>query len=368
MNYNSKSFNPKIISIYLDIQLRSTPFDRNWWDKNRKFNETKFLNKIYKLRKISLVALKQDLKYWNDEEQYNFKEIIQTKAKDYEKMILFAKVMYGKEWKLQAKNSKIYEIYLPIFIFSIFEIRCIDYTYRTSVLPKIKKLTKKELLILEKEARHWNSSQKEELLHIIAFEANFVDIYQAFAKKLFGERWIATSRNPNVLRFCKEFAKGYAHHSSYWYMILRDYFTGMDYQDLQTELANWSLDDLGYFLSVIMNEYGGNGYLLNRDISYWNDRPREFEQATITILERFNLILFVLKLLKENRGVIDFDIRETIFDDLDFINDHFYILLKKDKNVLNKMKEILELVGVDDFFDQGGIREELQAKIKSIDD
>lgn len=172
---------------------------------------------------------------------------------------------------------------------------------------------------------------------------------------LFKQRYLkeckTQSINPNVLEVYKLILENENTDSDYWnedhgshdlIRIFENSFTDNDWAELEKDLNNWTTFQLELFTLAIMNGYSS---YTNNGI-YYNDKET-VKKLTDTIPNRFDLLLPIIQIEKERKLEYG-DLSYMVWENLSFINDHFEILLEKDKEYLNKIQQIFELLHLSD--------------------
>lgn len=137
--------------------------------------------------------------------------------------------------------------------------------------------------------------------------------------------------------------------------IFEAYFTELDWYELEIDLKYWTTNQLEIFLYAIMN-----GYTYSIHDNLYKERPDLVEKLAKNAPYKTNLILPILNIGIE-RGRLKNDIVLTAIEEVHFLVNHFDILLRKDRSYLNKIKDILDVVGYDYVFQENP---ELKNKIE----
>jgi hypothetical protein len=294
------------------------------------FDKKKMLEQIEAMSDNDLAILRDDMPNWTNWQRNYFGEILMT-ATDFQKTTRLAKILFADRWLLQTNRTPIYDIYLPIFLFSIFPIRVIDHTYRSSVLPKVKALSPADLQILKSDAIRWTKSQQEELQLIIGYTENYDNLYQHLLINRHSKTWLTQSNNQKILAIYKIVVESEGVDTDYWWCGIgasdmgRVFasFNATDWQELEADLKHWTNFQLEMFTYGILDE---GAYPM----------------------ERFNLIIPLLKIGKLLDRQYN-DIALTVLEEMENLNAHFEELFKIDKNIIPKIKEIFELLGVEEY-------------------
>ena len=320
--YQSKSQNSSILKVYHAIMKETS---NSFWDFH--VDKKAMIAHVESMNKASLKALREDIPNWTDSQRNYFREILWA-ATDFDKTVRWARILFADQWKLTKIRSTIYDIYLPIFLFSIFEIRIIDYTYRTDVLPKIKALSASDLQFLKEEATQWTKDQQKELQLIIGHTSNYDNLYLHILTSRKSESWKTQSTNPNILAIYEILVESENHDTDYWWcgigasdMAQVFYkFTPKDWQELEEDLKYWTNFQLEMFIYGILDEGFSNQ-------------------------QQFDLIIPLLKIGKLPDRQSN-DIAFTVLDEMYFL-DILFEKLKEEPTTLPKMKEIFELLEVE---------------------
>ncbi|NOQ72718.1 MAG: hypothetical protein GQ574_11980 [Crocinitomix sp.] len=169
----------------------------------------------------------------------------------------------------------------------------------------------------------------------------------------------------NVLKIYNVVLRGENVDSDYWnedhgsldlIHIFEENFTKNDWIALALDLNNWSTEQLELFIQGILGGYSG---FTNNGIYYYNDKEAILE-ITKTIPYRFDLLFPILQIENDRKELYN-PLSCEIIENINFINDHFDILLAIDLGYLDKIRTILELLKLSD--SKHEIVIELRAKI-----
>nr|WP_155075660.1 hypothetical protein [Flavobacterium sp. MC2016-06]MBU3858503.1 hypothetical protein [Flavobacterium sp. MC2016-06] len=122
--------------------------------------------------------------------------------------------------------------------------------------------------------------------------------------------------------------------------IFENCFNLGDWKDLELDLKNWTNFQLELFTQAILG-----GYLSYTNEGVYNSEKEIVKELTKTVPNRFDLLFPIIELEKE-RKLNSKDLSHIIIDYLDFINDHFDILIETDSNYIKKIKSIFLLLGL----------------------
>ena len=159
------------------------------------------------------------------------------------------------------------------------------------------------------------------------------------------------SENPNVLEVYTIVVQHQNADSDYWteehgsgdlIQVFRNRFSAEDWKDLQTDLPNWSNDQLQLFTIAILNGYHA---FTNEGVYY--GEPETVKEVTRTVPERFDLLLTLLQIDQE-RNPTSRPLATAIAENLHFINDHFHILLDHHIHYFEKIREVAALLRVEE--------------------
>lgn len=193
---NSKSYRPSVCVLYQMIWQREC---HTWMPQKPLIEDQLVLQQVESMQVQDLEALKEDWPNWTKAERYNLTEAIR-KAKKSHKIIPYAKVFYADQWALTSPSAAFYRIYLPIFLFSIRELRRVDDSYTSSVLLEIQALSAAEVQLLKLEVLHWTQQQRVELRLIIGPTTAFDHLYrQLFLQQYANQKWLPNSFNIKIL-------------------------------------------------------------------------------------------------------------------------------------------------------------------------
>ncbi|WP_237275018.1 hypothetical protein [Tenacibaculum ovolyticum] len=170
-------------------------------------------------------------------------------------------------------------------------------------------------------------------------------------KSKYGERCTTKTANLAVLEVYGFILQNENADTDYWRtdsgpqnlnIIFEIYFTEFDWNELEINLKCWTTNQLEIFLYSIMNGYT---YNLIHDNLY-KERSDLVEELTKNISYKTDLILPILNIGIE-RGRLKNDIILTAQEEIYFLINHFDVLIDKDLNYLNKIKDILDVIGYD---------------------
>lgn len=167
-------------------------------------------------------------------------------------------------------------------------------------------------------------------------------------KLKYGERWSSKSTNICIIEVYEFIVKNENVDSDFWnedvgtfelIEIVNDCFTTYDWQELKKDLTFWTNSQLEILIYCLMNGYGmyiSQSYRSNIEVT----------EKTKSIPKRMELIIPILEIGNE-RSKIENDIILTVMENLDFITDHFDLLINVDLENLNKIRTISEIIGID---------------------
>lgn len=119
-------------------------------------------------------------------------------------------------------------------------------------------------------------------------------------------------------------------------MVFENYFTDYDYEELGEDISNWSNFQLERFTQGIVGDYCS--YLSNN-----RTFPEHYYKNENRIKAIRYKLIYIDKLLRiEKKRNLRGDLKNTIEENIDFINLHFDILLDKSKSNLNFISNIVE--------------------------
>ena len=139
-----------------------------------------------------------------------------------------------------------------------------------------------------------------------------------------------------------------------------EHLTEDDWKDLAFDLKNWTDSQLEIFTQAIL---GGYLSYTNKGI-YYSDRET-IRKLTKTIPHRFDLLFPIIKIETE-RKIKYQDFSFQIIENLNFITDHFEILMEKDSNYLVKIQELFNQLGLSEANSQTAIalKEKIEKAIR----
>ena len=162
----------------------------------------------------------------------------------------------------------------------------------------------------------------------------------------YGKRCLTKSTNLAVLEIYEFILQNENTDTDYWRTncgpedlnrIFDEYFTELDWNELETDLKYWTTNQVEIFLYSIMNGY-------NYNLTYDNLSTDLVKRLTKIIPNKTDLILPILNIGIE-RGQLKNNIILTVIEEIHFLINHFDILLKKNKTYLTKIKKIIEIIG-----------------------
>jgi hypothetical protein len=174
--------------------------------------------------------------------------------------------------------------------------------------------------------------------------------------KLLKERYLdnfkSESTNLKVLSICKVVLEHENSDSDYWnedhgsndlIRIFENMYFDDDWKDLECDLNNWSNYQLELFTQAILGGY--SSYTNNG--TYYSTDKEVIKQITKTIPNRFDLLIPIIEIGRKRKHT---DFSCQVMENLNFINDHFDILLEKNFNYLDKIQKIIELLNLSDSY------------------
>ncbi|MFT5823993.1 MAG: hypothetical protein ACI8ZM_005259 [Crocinitomix sp.] len=168
----------------------------------------------------------------------------------------------------------------------------------------------------------------------------------------------------NVLKVYNVVLQGKNVDSDYWnedhgsfdlIQIFEEDFTQNDWIALALDLNNWSTEQLELFIQGILGGY--SGYTNN---GVYNNEKEVVLEITKTIPYRFDLLFPIIKIEKDRKELYDL-LSHQIVENINFINDHFDILITLDMGYLEKIRTLFILLKLSDSKDEIAI--ELSSKI-----
>lgn len=167
--------------------------------------------------------------------------------------------------------------------------------------------------------------------------------------QIYPERCKTKSNNPNVIAIYNVILEHENSDSDYWnedhgseaiIQIFENVFSEYDWKDLENDLNNWTAFQLELFTQAIL---GGYMSYTNGGIYYQSDKEI-IKKITKTIPKRFDLLFSIIKIESESKLALECS--NIIKENLNFINDHFNILLETNFTYLAKIQNIIELLNL----------------------
>lgn len=163
------------------------------------------------------------------------------------------------------------------------------------------------------------------------------------------ENWRTKSTNPKVLEVYRTVVDGQNIDTDYWLSGIGGgdllygfyYFASDDWQELITDLSNWTTDQLELFSYGFLDCSSGD--------------------KTTKLKERFEIIIPLLKLGKERGG----DLIENISEEMAVIDLYFDFFSENVPDFIVKIKEILRLLNADKYYNDAILS--IKEKIKVIE-
>jgi len=169
-----------------------------------------------------------------------------------------------------------------------------------------------------------------------------------FFRQKYAANCSTQSDNPAVLAVYRIVLEGEYKDSDYWseehgttaiLSVFEHYFMDQEWNALETDLKNWTTSQLELFTEAIMG-----GYLsYTHNGVYYNHYT--IDVLTKTVPNRMALLLAILT-IEQERGHQYRELSGIVFENCNFINDHFEILLKQDFQNVNTIKKIFESLHV----------------------
>ena len=193
----------------------------------------------------------------------------------------------------------------------------------------------------------WNSPH----IQLLSASKKNMDFKVSNLKLKYGERCRTKSKNSAVLEVYDFILQNENVDTDYWWtdcgpqdlnIIFEACFTELDWNELEVDLKYWTTNQLEIFLYAIMNGYT---YNLIHD-SIFKEKPGLAKEVTRIIPNKTDLILPILNIGIE-RGQLKNDIILTAQEEIYFLINHFDVLIDKDPNYLNKIKDIVDVIGYD---------------------
>ncbi len=297
-NDQSQAKHPAVKALYKLILEQ----ERQPW---KAANQAALLAAVEGMDVPALEALRKDLLFWTVGQKLLLEDIVQAEE-DLQKVALFARIIYTDLWALKTDKVAMYEVYFPIFLFSIYKFKAIDSTYRTTVLARIQDFTTEERTLLKKEAVQWPLVQQEELYRVIGSNIALNPILKDLLNYKTKEVYTSCSSNPKVIEVyllvMEEERNGYAYEHAYLgNNNLLQNFTKEDWKALKVDLPHWKNHHLEAFThGVLEYDFPTNQrlplLLLLLRISQEKNRPPN-EISSIMIEEEAELNANLLELL-----------------------------------------------------------------------
>lgn len=156
------------------------------------------------------------------------------------------------------------------------------------------------------------------------------------------------STNPCVLEIYSIVLIGEHRDSDYWnedhgasdiIRVFENCFTAYDWKELEDDLKNWTTSQLELFTAAILSGY----YSYTENGVYYDHY--DIETLTQTVPNRLHLLLPILAIERE-RALKDRELSWIIVENINFINDHFEIVVQRDAQNRTTIRTIFQLLDV----------------------
>jgi hypothetical protein len=168
------------------------------------------------------------------------------------------------------------------------------------------------------------------------------------------------SKNPYVIAVYKVVLDHENSDSDYWSEeygssdiigIFENLFDLNDWNELKMDLINWTAHQLELFTQAILN-----GYLSYTSYSitgnYYPQDKEIVNEITKSIPYRFDLIFTIIEIENNRKFPTGYSAISEIYDNLDFFNVHFDIILEKDPNNINRIIDLLKFLNIDESYSE----------------